>query len=156
MRITALATRFGLRRPWTAKHPRRQENNRTQQFKNAANRDSHDPKRQQNQPHNRIKNQRQKRQRPADHKQQAPKQERQHHSPPSAHTSIYAKGSAFVSLRRRSWHVLPISRAFDLAPTPCLRDRNDMQNRKERHQERGHNAQRQHGHRVSGKSVRMH
>src|ERR1700720_603718 len=43
VRITALGTRFGLRRPWTAKHPRRQENNRTQQFKNAANRDSHDP-----------------------------------------------------------------------------------------------------------------
>jgi hypothetical protein len=42
-----------------AEYPRWQEDDSSQQFEDSTDRDSHDPERQQDQPHNRIKDQRQ-------------------------------------------------------------------------------------------------
>jgi hypothetical protein len=59
-------------RAWPSQNPRREEKEGSQEQQNTLHGDAHDTKRQQNQPDERIKNQRKNRKRPTEEKQNAP------------------------------------------------------------------------------------
>jgi hypothetical protein len=59
-------------RAWPSQNPRREKKEGSQERQNTLHGDAHDAKRQQNQPDERIKNQRKQRKRPTEEKQDAP------------------------------------------------------------------------------------
>jgi hypothetical protein len=62
----------------SAQNPHWEEEERPKKRQNAVHRDAYDPERQQDQPHEWIRNQRQQRNRPAKYQQQAPQEESSH------------------------------------------------------------------------------
>src|SRR5512136_712652 len=83
-----------LNRARTSQNPHWKEEQRAEQRKYPMHCNAHEPERQREQPHNRIQDQGQQSQRPAQHQQDAPKKKSSHDSP--------LPGHPFFTLRRNS------------------------------------------------------
>src|SRR5262249_1495157 len=102
-----------------AENPGGQENDRLEKLEDAVDRNSPDPQRKKEQPHDRIQNESQQRQRPANDQEQDPKEKCGHSA---IHTS--ADAGRFHSVRLRRANVSTTSRSYsesiEILPPPTL------------------------------------